>query len=353
MFFAFCDESEPDLPTFFAEDITITETDEDQYIDVKIKLLSANEQVVTVTYSTEFGTAVKSLDYEDIDLEKVIFEIGELEKTIQIKIIGDNFYEKQEVFYVNFIHIENVANTQHSTQITVLDDDDLTRDFSIDKIFSNTFVVDFDTTDVLNFHWEVLNGIPDYSMETSEMFSFGPIGTHEINLYYTTKNGSSSKKKSIEILNVNEQYCWKFSTVQGALIVGPWIGSSEWFSSVENGLIPEQLDDSFCFSSSHNDNTLNYNNNGYTVNPFNDFAIEEFDPPNWSWTISKFPNFEGLYNLTLTSNFGDKPFIGTWDSGPIYDIVSIDENELILRSPVTDIDGNAMQGFFEFILVPE
>ncbi len=43
--------------------------------------------------------------------------------------------------------------------------------------------------------------------------------------------------------------------------------------------------------------------------------------------------------------------IGTWDSGPVYDIARLTDTELVLRSPIRAQDGTPGTGWFEFTLL--
>jgi len=145
--------------------------------------------------------------------------------------------------------------------------------------------------------------------------------------------------------------CWTWPQIPNELIVGPIPASGEWFTS--NGLVPEQYDDKFCFI--FENSQYIYDNYGASVNPWNGFAAEEYSPPSWTFQLFEGePIFETEHTLVLVPNETElgKPWAGTWDSGPIYGIVEISEDKLVLRSAITDADGVEGDGFFEYVLIP-
>ncbi len=128
--------------------------------------------------------------------------------------------------------------------------------------------------------------------------------------------------------------CWTFSRVAGAVAVGPDPGSSEWFSSQENGLQDAQYDDSFCFT--FEGSSFQYDNNGQTVDPFNGFAPVDFDPPT---DLTYFLQEGGGGNGETRIVLPEGSFIGVLDSGPLYDIILLTETELVLRSQILNSEG--------------
>ena len=107
-----------------------------------------------------------------------------------------------------------------------------------------------------------------------------------------------------------------------------------------------QYDDQFCFY--FEGSKFLYMNNGLTVDPWNGYVAVGFTPPtNLNWLISKGTGDAGLDQIILPAG----TFIGTWDSGPVYDIAKLTETELVLRSTITNKDGTPGTGWFEFTLV--
>jgi len=140
--------------------------------------------------------------------------------------------------------------------------------------------------------------------------------------------------------------CWTFTHEAEAVRVGPTPGSKEWYKSPVNGLQATQYDDSFCFY--FEGAKFQYVNNGQTVDPWNGYAVVGFTPPtDLTWLISKGTGDGGSDQIVLPPG----TFIGTWDSGPVYDIATLTETQLVLRSPIRDQNGVPTAGWFEFTLL--
>jgi len=128
--------------------------------------------------------------------------------------------------------------------------------------------------------------------------------------------------------------CWTFSTEAAAIAVGPTPGSSEWFTSTKDGLQLDQYDDSFCFI--FEGSSFQYQNNGLTVDPWNNYQPVEFNAPNdWTYFLKEGGGPNGETRIELPEG----AFMGVWDSGPIYDIISLTETELVVRSEIVGADG--------------
>ena len=80
------------------------------------------------------GTAEAQSDYIPLK-ETVVFEEGETSKTIEIKIVNDNEWEPDEVFFVRLsvkdTEQDCVVGKRAITQVTILDDDSEFPAFSI------------------------------------------------------------------------------------------------------------------------------------------------------------------------------------------------------------------------------
>ena len=127
---------------------------------------------------------------------------------------------------------------------------------------------------------------------------------------------------------------WKFSSVAGAVSVGPEPNSGQWFASTASGLAPFQTDDRWQL---REDGSFYYLNGGGTQNPFEGY-VETL------MTVQP-----STYSLELEGGIENKPFftvgplqtedavlcgwMGVWDSGyEGYTIMSITEDELVLSS---------------------
>lgn len=202
--------------------------------------------------------------------------------------------------------------------------------------------------------WDLPGGTPENSVLEQDTVLFRKAGTYTITLHAAKEGGggtsSSSQTINIEedaILDCSEEItfltggcdnlqgkCWTFSQIGGAVSVGPEPGSSEWFSSRESGLEPAQYDDSFCFN--FTGSSFQYRNNGQTIDPFNGYAPVDYDPPtDLTYFLEAGGGESGQTRIILPEG----AFMGVWDSGPLYDIVLLSEDELVVRSQIVGSDG--------------
>lgn len=110
-----------DEPTLSINNKTITETDTDQIVNLKVTLSTPSEKTVTVDYTTSSGSA-SSDDYVS-DSGKLTFNAGETEKFISVTINGDDIYEDTENFSVRLSNAEEATITNNSGNITINNDD--------------------------------------------------------------------------------------------------------------------------------------------------------------------------------------------------------------------------------------
>lgn len=231
----------------------------------------------------------------------------------------------------------------------------------------NLIVVKDNSTGFFDRLWDLPGGTPSSSKEAVDSIFFTTAGEYIISLHLSAEGGGGSTiaTKTITILedaevDCDEQVslltgncsaegkCWVFSTVAGAVTVGPTAGSGEWFTSPEAGLVPEQYDDRACFIIEGL--TYDYLNNGQTVNPWEGFEAQDFTPPaGQTWSFSPNGGLDGVPQI----NLGDG-FMGVRDSGPLYDVVTLTETELVVRSRFRNQDGTTPdEGWFELYFVAE
>jgi hypothetical protein len=216
--------------------------------------------------------------------------------------------------------------------------------------------------------WDLPGGTPSSSDKAVDSIFFSGAGDYVLTMYASAEGGGGSAiaTQSISIaedatVECDEQValltgecsvdgkCWVFSTVAGAITVGPTPGSGEWFTSTEAGLAPAQVDDKFCFLIEGL--VYDYRNNGQTVNPWEGFEEQDFEPePNQAWGFNPTGGLDGTGQITLTTG----SFMGVRDSGPVYDVVTLTETELVVRSPFLNADGTQPdEGWFELYFVAE
>ncbi|MDP5171321.1 MAG: PKD domain-containing protein [Bacteroidia bacterium] len=214
------------------------------------------------------------------------------------------------------------------------------------------------SSDAFISSWTFGNGT--FSSQKKDTAYFGFAGDYTVSLTVAGRGGSSSDQVTVSIATNDPNACsdstliylaggclpgdsvaWIFSQVSGAISVGPAELSTEWYTSPGGGLVPEQYDDSWVFYTQ--DNHFQYFNNGLTVDPFQGYQALPFDAPtNLTWSLSPGTGYNGADQIILPTG----TFIGTMDSGPTYDIISITKNEMVLLGP--QVGGT---GWFTFYLV--
>lgn len=218
----------------------------------------------------------------------------------------------------------------------------------------NTVIVTDNSEGFFDRTWSFEGGQPMVSKNKQERVFFAKAGEYNITLYTAKEGGggTSSTSKMVTIAEdatvsctdpvtflaggceENSEKCWTFSHAAGAVTVGPIPGSGEWFTSTEDGLQAEQYDDAFCFK--FEDAIFDYRNNGLTIDPWNGFAPVPYDPPaGQTWLLNPTGGQNGEMQIVLPEG----AFIGVWDSGPIYDVVLLTETQLVLRTPILNVDG--------------
>lgn len=245
-----------------------------------------------------------------------------------------------------------------------------TADFSAEPSAENPnlIVVKDLSTGFFNRLWDLPGGTPSTSNEAIDSIFFSSAGDYVISLYVTAEGGGGSTlvTKSITIENddvpdCSEKValltgdclvagkCWVFSSAAGAITVGPTPGSGEWFTSPEAGLAEAQVDDKFCFFIEGL--AYDYLNNGQTVNPYEGFEAQDFTPePNRTWGFNATGGLDGNGQITLPTG----SFMGVRDSGPVYDVTTLTETELVVRSRFLNADGTQpAEGWFELYFVAE
>ena len=211
--------------------------------------------------------------------------------------------------------------------------------------------------------WDFPGGVPATSTLPVDTVFYPTAGDYEISLHLSAESGSGtvSAASMVEITEdaavrcsselelllggceEGSQKCWTFSQAAGAISVGPFPGSSEWFTSTESSLQAEQYDDAFCFS--FGESRFEYKNSGLTVDPWNGYVPVPFDPPtDLTWQLIPQGGVDGETRIVLP----DGAFMGVWDAGTTYDIVTLTETELVVRTPFLS---GADQGWFELYFV--
>ncbi len=214
--------------------------------------------------------------------------------------------------------------------------------------------------------WSLPGGTPKTSSETSDTIFYTDEGQYTITLYVSSDDGGGSAlaSKSISILKdapmeCNAKFalltgdcgpdgkCWTFTTAGGAVKVGPTYGDYSWYTSPENGLQAAQYDDSYCFT--FDDLTFENRNNGQSVNPWNGYQPENYDPGISEFTFLEGTGTGGLDQIVIP----DDQFMGVWDFDNVMEVITLTESQLILRARICAQDGTpAAEGWFDLTFVP-
>ena len=213
--------------------------------------------------------------------------------------------------------------------------------------------------------WDLPGAIPKTSAQDTDTILYTDAGQYTITLYVSKADGSGTVSTSHQITIFKDAplecspklelltgcgaggKCWIFTLAGGAIKVGPGYEDFSWYTSPENGLVPAQYDDSYCFT--FQDFVFQYNNSGQTVNPWNGYAAEDYNPG-----ISEFQFLEGTgTNGRDQIILPDDQFMGTRDTDNVMDVISLTENELIVRGRLRGQNGvPAAEGWFELTFVP-
>ena len=133
---------------------------------------------------------------------------------------------------------------------------------------------------------------------------------------------------------------WQFSSVAGAISVGPDPYSDTWYSSPANALQSAQYDDVYTF---HPDGSLTTDYNGAIIDAFTGYVELAYGCTSPSTQFLPNGGTSGEDALELLTGTGDCacPFMGTNDAGLVYDIVTLNETTLVLHAQGDDANCNA------------
>jgi len=207
--------------------------------------------------------------------------------------------------------------------------------------------------------WDFDNGRT--SNKTTDTIFFPQMGSYDVSYSVFNSGGMGTSVQTVEISNsvnalcegtlellsgCDQQKTWVFSQVAGAISVGPDPYSTGWYSSPAGGLVVEQYDDSYQFSVGGD---FIYENQLSTISPFEGYISIALEVPALNYSLSPGTGTSGEDQILLPSCW----FMGTWDSGPIYDIVELTESSLVIHGRLQNGDCTAGNGYFTFYFVPQ
>lgn len=109
-------------------------------VSLTISLSKASSKEISMTYSTENGTAKAGEDYNAIGNGVVTITPGTTSQKIDLIVIGDNILEFNESFYVNFDNVTNANLSYKKATITIVNDDSYTPETATDGFITpNTY----------------------------------------------------------------------------------------------------------------------------------------------------------------------------------------------------------------------
>ena len=110
----------PSTPTLSISGTTVDEGSGSA--DVRVRLVPASDQTVTVNYATSNGTATSGSDYTSRS-SSLTFSAGQTEKTISVPIRNDNVPEGTEDFTVSLSGASGAPIGVGTATVTITDDD--------------------------------------------------------------------------------------------------------------------------------------------------------------------------------------------------------------------------------------
>jgi hypothetical protein len=215
--------------------------------------------------------------------------------------------------------------------------------------------------------WNLPGGAPKTSSEAIDTIFYSDQGVYTISLFVSKSDGTGTASASQQVTIVKDAplecspklalltggcgvngKCWVFTNAGGAVKVGPQYGDFSWYTSPQDGLQAAQYDDAYCFF--FDDFLFEYRNNGQTVNPWNGYMAEDYDPPVGEFQFLEGTGTGGVDQIILP----DVSFMGVWDSDNVLDVMSLTETELVVRTRLAMQNGEpAAEGWFELTFIAQ
>jgi hypothetical protein len=112
------------LPVITVADLTLQEGDVDQTVQITLTLTGNNTTNAVVKFAAVPVTATADADFQVLTSGQLIFAPGETQKTIDVKIIGDEVKEPTESFQLKLYNPINTIIAKDVVTVTIDDDDD-------------------------------------------------------------------------------------------------------------------------------------------------------------------------------------------------------------------------------------
>lgn len=162
-----------DLPTLLIEDMTVTEDDVDQIIQIPVRLQGTNTTNVVVNFAIVADSIMARIDFETLTSGKLVFGPNDTEQIIELRIIGDEVREPTKALQIQLYGVVNATYAQDIMTLTLVDDDDPTVGLVIPTagymtpteypgktlVWADEF--DADTLNLNDWTYELGDGCPD------------------------------------------------------------------------------------------------------------------------------------------------------------------------------------------------
>lgn len=103
---------------------SITETDEDQTIQIPFTIDRELSTTASITVSADEYTANLGEDYSLENPSEIVFNPGETQKNLDIRIIGDDIAEDFEEFILNITNVSGLNVSLGTANVVIKDDDE-------------------------------------------------------------------------------------------------------------------------------------------------------------------------------------------------------------------------------------
>jgi hypothetical protein len=203
---------------------TIKETNDDQTLQIKVKLSYAISKDVTFKVKTYDGSgddgAVAGEDYDSID-DKYTIKAGDTETTINVTIKGDDLYEYDDKFKVEISDVQNAQLGNDTCDVTIENDDEkptisVKEDVSAKEDVDPDFEVDLSKKAgvPVTFHIKMTH-------DTTDDDDFE--GDSPIDADFTIKKGDTSAKITVDVYDDDtdeddEDYYFEITAADNATI---------------------------------------------------------------------------------------------------------------------------------------
>lgn len=241
--------------------------------------------------------------------------------------------------------------------------------FSVEPVAgdSNRVIIRDLSQDGFQRLWNLPGGTPKSSTKAVDTVFYSRAGEYTVTLYVSHTDGSGTSNASKKVVILTDAApgcspklalltgdcgtpgkCWTFSRAAAAIKVGPTYDDFSWFTSAENGLQAEQYDDGFCFT--FDGFVFKNSNNGASVNPWNGYSPEAYDPGVSEFSFLEGTGISGRDQIVLA----DDQFMGVWDADNVLDVIKLTATELVVRARIRAQNGTPNpEGWFELTFIPQ